>query len=65
MKRANTFRGLAAVMAFLMFASVSGSVVMFSNAGMINQALNLTTSSVVNGENEGNEKHDVLFQRIW
>lgn len=51
MKKANLFRGLAAIMAFFMFASVSASVVMFNNAGMINQALNLTTSMVVNGGN--------------
>ena len=52
-KKALITRGLAAVMALVLFLSVSASVLMFDNAGIINQALNLSTSKVVElGEGE-------------
>lgn len=40
-------RGLAAVMAFLLFITVSGSNLMFQYAGVINSVLNAATSQVV------------------
>ena len=43
-KKAAIARGVASVMAVTMFTSVSASVLMFDNAGVINQALNLSTS---------------------
>lgn len=46
-KRTTIFRGLAAVMAFLLLVTVAASTLMFENAGMVNQALNLTTSKLV------------------
>ena len=48
MKKARLFRGLAAVMAFLLLVTVAGSTIMFENSGMINQALNISTSMLVN-----------------
>ena len=54
MKKARLFRGLAAVMAFLLLVTVAGSTIMFENSGMINQALNISTSTLVNtGEDTG------------
>ena len=46
-KKAAIARGVASVMAVTMFTSVSASVLMFDNAGVINQALNLSTSKIV------------------
>ena len=54
MRRTRLFRGLAATMAFLLLVTVAASTVMFENAGMINQALNVTTSQVIEtGETTG------------
>jgi len=46
-KRTVVTRGIAAVMVLVLFLSVSASVLMFDNAGIINQALNIRTSKVV------------------
>ncbi|MBD5133475.1 MAG: beta-glucosidase [Clostridiales bacterium] len=45
------FRGLAAVMAFLLFITVSGSNLMFTYAGVINSMLNVSTSQVITSGN--------------
>ena len=55
MKKTRIFRGVAAVSAFLLAVTVAGSTVMFENAGMINQALNLTTSKVIESEDGDGE----------
>lgn len=47
MKKTNVFRGLAAIMAFLLFVVVSASNLMFTYAGIINNALNVKTSEIV------------------
>lgn len=46
------FRGTAAVTALMFMITFSASTVMFENAGMVNQALNITTSRVVNTDGE-------------
>ena len=47
MKKLRLFRGLAAIMAFLLFITVSGSNLMFSYAGVINSELNVSTSKII------------------
>lgn len=52
MRKARIFRGIAAVLALVLVITVAGSTIMFENAGMINQALNITTSMLVNQETD-------------
>lgn len=48
MKRSTAItRGIAAIMAFLLFVTVSGSNLMFNYAGIINSALNISTTKIV------------------
>lgn len=49
-RKAAIFRGLAAVMAFLLFITVSGSNLMFTYAGVINSILNISTSRVITSD---------------
>ena len=46
------FRGIAAVMAFLMFICTAATTLTFRYAGVINQALNLTTSRIIHTDDE-------------
>lgn len=46
------FRGIAAVMAFLLLITVSASTLMFQYAGAINAALNVSTSKIVTLDDE-------------
>ena len=54
-KRTAIFRGLAAVMAFLLFITVSGSNLMFTYAGIINNVLGISTSKVVVNEDSAED----------
>lgn len=55
MKKAVITRGIAAILALLLCITVAGSTIMFENSGMINQALNLSTSKIVDNEDAVNE----------
>lgn len=60
-KKAPITRGLAAVMVLLLFISVSASTLMFANAGIVNNVLNVSTSKVVetgSGENTNTIYYD-------
>lgn len=46
-RKAAIFRGLAAIMAFLLFITVSGSNLMFTYAGVINSVFNISTSRTI------------------
>lgn len=54
-KRTAILRGLAAVMAFLLFITVSGSNLMFTYAGIINNVLGISTSKVVVNEDSAED----------
>lgn len=51
-KRSHLFRGLAAVMALLLLICTTATTLMFRYAGVINQALNVTTSRVIHADDE-------------
>lgn len=51
-RKAAIFRGLAAVMAFLLFITVSGSNLMFAYAGVINSELNVSTSKIIETDDD-------------
>lgn len=63
MRKARIFRGIAAVLALVLVITVAGSTIMFENAGMINQALNITTSMLVNQETDADV--NTRPQKMW
>ena len=56
-RKSAIFRGLAAVMAFLLFVTVSGSNLMFQYAGVINSELNVSTSKVIEQDSDASAEN--------
>lgn len=56
-------KGIAAIMAFALFVTISGSNLMFTYANVVNSALNVSTTEVV--QTEGDEENTVLFDNPY
>ena len=46
-RKASIFRGIAGIMAFLLFITVSATTLTFQYAGAINSALNVSTNQII------------------